>query len=78
MIKRATALGLENENMHYVNDTTVVKDKVFVKTIRTSLPYSVTTRTLPPRSPEFTDAMCSEDAILLATSDRCYLRVLIF
>lgn len=78
VIKRATALGLENENMHYVNDTTVVKDKVFAKTIRTSLPYSVTTRTLPPRSPEFTDAMCSEDAILLATSDRCYLRVLIF
>jgi hypothetical protein len=48
----------------------VVKDKVFVKTIRTSLPYSLTTRTLPPRSPEFTDAMCSEDASLLATVSR--------
>lgn len=73
VIKRATALGLENENMHYVNDTTVIKDKVFIKTIRTSLPYSVTARTLPPRSPEestFTDAMCSEDAIVLATVSR--------
>jgi hypothetical protein len=69
-IKRAMALGFEKENVHYINDTTVVKDKVFVRTIRTSLPYSITTRTLPPRSPEeptFTDAMCSEDTILLVT-----------
>jgi hypothetical protein len=68
-IKRAAALGFEREHVRHINDTTVVKDKVFVKTIRTSLPYSITTRTLPPpRSPEeptFTDAMCGEDTIFL-------------
>jgi hypothetical protein len=81
-IKRAAALGFEREHVRHINDTTVVKDKVFVKTIRTSLPYSITTRTLPPpRSPEeptFTDAMCGEDTIFLVHSNRRYLRVLIF
>ncbi|KAG2072912.1 hypothetical protein BDR04DRAFT_372100 [Suillus decipiens] len=67
-MKRAAALGFEKEHVRRVNDATVVKDKVFVKTIRTSLPYSITTRTLPPRSPEepaFTDVMCGEDTIFL-------------
>ncbi|KAG1724545.1 hypothetical protein EDB19DRAFT_309780 [Suillus lakei] len=82
-MKRAATLGFEKENVRHVYDATIVKDKVFVETIRTSLPYSVTTRTLPsPRSPEeptFTDAMCSEDTIFLVNqSDRRHLRVLPF
>ncbi|KAG2748562.1 hypothetical protein P692DRAFT_20874862 [Suillus brevipes Sb2] len=81
-IKRATALGVEKDNVHYVSDTTVVEDlEMFATTIRTSLPYSVATRTLPPRSPEdptFTDAMCSEDTILLVDENRRRGRVLIF
>lgn len=81
-IKRATALGIEKDNVHYVSDTTVVEDlEMFATTIRTSLPYSVATRTLPPRSPEdptFTDAMCSEDTVLLVDENRRRGRVLIF
>lgn len=81
-IKRAAALNVEKEHVRRVDDTTVVRDTVFVKTIRTSLPYSITTRALsPPRSPEepiFTDAMCGEDTIFLVDSKRRFLRVLIF
>ncbi|KAG1763824.1 hypothetical protein EV702DRAFT_1205384 [Suillus placidus] len=84
-MKRATVLGFEKENVHYVNDTTVVEDdKVFVKTIRMSLPYSITTRTLPPPhfpgQATFTDAMCGEDTIFLIKSDAShhYLWVLNF
>ncbi|KIK39544.1 hypothetical protein CY34DRAFT_769076 [Suillus luteus UH-Slu-Lm8-n1] len=81
--KRAKALGVEKDNVHYVSDTTVVEDlDMFVKTIRTSLPYSVATRTLPPpRSPEdptFTYAMCSEDTIFLVDEKRRRGRVFIF
>ncbi|KAG1769850.1 hypothetical protein EDD22DRAFT_817338 [Suillus occidentalis] len=82
-IKRATALGVEKDNVYYVSDTTVVDDlDMFVKTIRTSLPYSVATRTLPPPcSPQdqtFTDAMCSEDTIFLVDEKRRRARILIF
>ncbi|KAG2095416.1 uncharacterized protein F5147DRAFT_778639 [Suillus discolor] len=83
-LKRAAALGFEKENMRLVNDTTVVKDKMFVERVRTSLPYSITTRTLPPpRSPgepTFTDAMCGEDSILLLKYDlhHRHLRILTF
>lgn len=83
-MKRAAALGFEKENVHLVNDTTVVEDEMFVERVRTSLPYSITTRTLPlPRSPgepTFTDAMIGEDTILLLNYDRHHrhLRILTF
>jgi hypothetical protein len=81
-MKRAAALGVEKENVRHVNDTTVVEDEIFVKTIHTSLPYTITTRTLPPprspRDPIFTDAMCSEDTIFLVDDDRRCGRVLVF
>ncbi|KAG1765746.1 hypothetical protein EV702DRAFT_1151460 [Suillus placidus] len=58
----ATALGFEKDNVRHVNDTTVVEDKV-------SLPYSITTGTLPPPGSlgqaTFTDAMRGEDTICL-------------
>ncbi|KAG0697056.1 hypothetical protein DFH29DRAFT_174755 [Suillus ampliporus] len=80
--RRAATLGFKRENIRRVYDATVVKDRVFVKTIRTSLPYSVTTRPLPPpRSPEeptFTDVMCSEDNLLLVDSVHRHLRILTF
>ncbi|KAG2049910.1 hypothetical protein BDR06DRAFT_918460 [Suillus hirtellus] len=81
-IKRAAALGFEKENTRLVNDTTVIKDKAFARRVRTSLPYTITTRTLPPpRSPgepTFTNAMLDEDTIVLVNCDYRRLRVLTF
>ncbi|KAG2074982.1 hypothetical protein BDR04DRAFT_1228788 [Suillus decipiens] len=83
-VKRAISLGPEREHTRFISDATLVRDEVLIEAVRTSLPYSVTTRTLPPRSPEepaFTDAMCCEDAILLVNqtnNQRRNLRVLIF
>lgn len=83
-LKRAAALGFEKENVRLVNDTTVVEDEMFVERVRTSLPYSITTRTLPPpRSPgepTFTDTMISEDSIFLLKYEghHRHLRILTF
>ncbi|KAG2369407.1 hypothetical protein BDR07DRAFT_1323501 [Suillus spraguei] len=84
-LKRAVALGFEREHTRFISDATLVRDEVLIEAVRTSLPYSVTTRTLPPscspEEPAFTDAMCCEDAILLVNqtnNQRRNLRVLVF
>ena len=64
----------------HVGDTSVLSSRVFVGEVRTTLPYRVFRRELAAPmegEPVFTEAMCSEDSIILVdVSSVCYLRCL--
>lgn len=65
-IRRARAETCEVE--WHVGDTSVLSSRVFVGEVRTRLPYRVLRRKLAAPSegdPVFTDAMCSEDSVIL-------------
>jgi hypothetical protein len=52
----------------HVGDTTTLSRRVFIDDVRTTLPYRVIRRTLPAPlkgMPIFTEAMCSEDNLIL-------------
>ncbi|KAF9244554.1 hypothetical protein BU15DRAFT_85930 [Melanogaster broomeanus] len=58
---------LEDVEWH-VGDTSILSSRVFMGEIRTTLPYRIIRRTLPAPlegEPVFTEAMCSEDNLIL-------------
>ncbi|KIJ08313.1 hypothetical protein PAXINDRAFT_139363 [Paxillus involutus ATCC 200175] len=65
----------------HVGDTTTLSRRVFIDDVRTTLPYRVIRRTLPAPlkgMPIFTEAMCSEDNLILVDPKSRNLRVLTF
>jgi len=74
--------GLESEDVQWhVGDTSILSSGVFVGEVRTTLPYRVIRRTLPAPlegEPVFTEAMCSEDNLILVDSHSRSFRILTF
>ncbi|KAF9229120.1 hypothetical protein BS17DRAFT_771061 [Gyrodon lividus] len=73
---------LESQDVQWhVGDTSILSSRVFVGKVRTTLPYRVIRRTLPAPSsgvPVFTEAMCSEDSLILVDPKGRNFRVLTF
>ncbi|KIJ68199.1 hypothetical protein HYDPIDRAFT_145979 [Hydnomerulius pinastri MD-312] len=65
----------------HVDDTSILSSSVFAGEVRTNLPYRVIRRTLPAPlegEPVFTEAMCSEDSLILVDSQSRQFRILTF
>jgi len=65
----------------HVGDTSVLSGRVFIGEVRTQLPYRVFRRRLAAPSegePAFTEAMCSEDSIILVDAQERRFRILTF
>ncbi|KAH7929334.1 hypothetical protein BV22DRAFT_1029582 [Leucogyrophana mollusca] len=83
-LKRDLSLGkhVDDENARWhTDDTSIVSDGVFAGAVRTTFPYRVITRALPPQSPQmpkFQQAMCSEDSIILVDSQGRNFGILTF
>ncbi|KAG6381041.1 hypothetical protein JVT61DRAFT_5437 [Boletus reticuloceps] len=65
----------------HVGDTSVLRGKVFLGEVRTRLPYRVFRRKLAAPlegEPAFTEALCSEDSIILVDAQERHFRILTF